>query len=259
MRKKLIAFDLDGTLADSKSRAEDRMTSLLAQLLEKYDVCVISGGKFEQFEKQLISNLQATPSQLERLHIMPTCGTRYYQYEPTEKSQWREVYAENFTEAEKKKIIAALNKGFDDLGMREKKTYGECIEDRGSQVTFSVLGQDIVDALGKEGVRQKEAWDPDNKKKQKLRDYIAPLIPEFEVRVGGVTSIDVTKLGIDKAYGMKKLMELLGIGKDEILFIGDRLQEGGNDYPVKAFGIDSLEISRWQETAVAVEAILHVT
>jgi phosphomannomutase len=254
--KKLIAFDLDGTLAESKSPAEDRMTGLLAGLLEKFEVCVISGGKFGQFEKQLLSNLKANPQQLEHLHLMPTCGTQYYQYD-TGKQSWRQVYAENFTEAEKKKIIDALNKGFDDLGYRAEKTYGDCIEDRGSQVTFSVLGQDIVDELGKEGVRQKEAWDPDNKKKLELRDYIAPLIPEFEVRVGGVTSIDVTKLGIDKAYGMKKLMEMLGIGKEDILFIGDRLQKGGNDYPVKEFGIDSLEISKWQETAVAVEAILH--
>ncbi len=254
--KKLIAFDLDGTLADSKSPAEDQMTDLLAQLLEKFEVCVISGGKFGQFEKQLLSNLKASPLQLEHLHLMPTCGTQYYQYD-TGKKSWRQIYAENFTEAEKKKIFDALDKGFDDLDMRAKKTYGECIEDRGSQVTFSVLGQDIVDELGKEGVRQKEAWDPDNKKKNELRDYIAPLIPEFEVRVGGVTSIDVTKKGIDKAYGMKKLMEILSIDKEDILFVGDRLQEGGNDYPVKAFGIDSLEISRWQETAIAVEAILH--
>jgi HAD superfamily hydrolase (TIGR01484 family) len=260
--KKLIAFDLDGTLAESKSPAEDRMTELLARLLDKFEVCVISGGKFEQFKKQLLGNMEATPSQLEHLHIMPTCGTRYYQYDMGRakgaNDGWYEVYAENFTEPQKKKIIAALNKGFDDLDMRAKKIYGECIEDRGSQVTFSVLGQDIVDELGKEGVRLKEAWDPDNAKKNKLRDYIQPLIPEFEVRVGGVTSIDVTKKGIDKAYGMKKLMEMLGIGKEDILFIGDRLTPGGNDYPVKAFGIDSIEISHWQETALAVDAILHV-
>lgn len=255
--KKVIAFDLDGTLADSKSPADDRMTELLDQLLDKFHVCVISGGKFEQFQKQLLSNLNADPDKLVKLHLMPTCGTRYYAYDGIKKS-WKEVYAENFTETEKQKIITALNKGFDDLGYREKKVYGECIEDRGSQVTFSVLGQDIVDVLGKEGVRQKEGWDPDNKKKLELRDYIAPLIPEFEVRVGGVTSIDVTKLGIDKAYGMKKLTEILEIDQDDILFIGDRLQEGGNDYPVKAMGIDSLQISHWRETAIAVETLLHV-
>lgn len=255
--KKLIAFDLDGTLAPSKSPGPDRMMELLAQLLDKFQVCIISGGKFEQFEKQVLGNLEASPSQLERLHIMPTCGTRYFKYDITN-SKWHKVYAEDFTEPQKKKIVDALNKGFDDLNMRADKTYGETIEDRGSQVTFSVLGQDIVDELGLEGVRIKEEWDPDNSKKNKLRDYISPLIPEFEVRVGGVTSIDVTKKGIDKAYGMRKLMEMLDIAKDEILFIGDRLQEGGNDYPVKAYGIDSLEISNWEQTAVAVQAILHV-
>jgi phosphomannomutase len=255
--KKLIAFDLDGTLAESKSTADDRMLELFKQLLDKFQVCVISGGKFQQFEKQLLNNLKAEPQQLEQLHLMPTCGTRYYRYSAADKA-WNQVYAEDFTQPQKEKIIAALNKGFDDLGYREEKVYGECIEDRGSQVTFSVLGQDIVDVLGKEGLKLKHDWDPDNSKKNKLRDYIAPLIPEFEVRVGGVTSIDVTKQGIDKAYGMKKLTEILGIKKEDILFIGDRLQEGGNDYPVKAAGVDSLEISSWQGTALAVEAILHV-
>jgi hypothetical protein len=258
MAKKLIAFDLDGTLAESKSPIADRMSELIERLLDKYHVCVISGGKFGQFEKQLLNNLRADPIKLERLHLMPTCGTRYYVFDLT-KAQWEQVYAENFEESEKKKIIAALDKGFDDLGYREKKHWGEQIEDRGSQVTFSVYGQDIVDALGKDGVRKKEAWDPDNKKKNELRDYIANLIPEFEVRVGGVTSIDVTKPGIDKAYGMHKLMVILGIAKEEILFIGDRLAEGGNDYPVKAMGIDSMEISHPSETELVIEAALYMS
>ncbi len=258
MRKKIIAFDLDGTLADSKSSISDRISELLSQLLDRYQVCVISGGKFAQFEKQLFSNLKTEPANLKNLHIMPTCGTRYYNFNVSA-NKWHEVYAENFEPHEKQKIIQALNKGFDDLGLREKKTYGEVIEDRDSQITLSVLGQDIVDVLGKEGVRLKEAWDPGNSKKERLRDYVAKLIPEFEVRVGGLTSIDVTKQGIDKAYGMHKLMEILHVRKDEILFIGDRIIEGGNDYPVKLMGIDSIQISTWQETAVAIEAINHIS
>lgn len=258
MARKVIAFDLDGTLAPSKSPMPDRMSELLDKLLDKYHVCVMSGGKFEQFQKQLLSSLKSSGGKLEKLHIMPTCGTRYYHYDISKKD-WVRVYSEDFKPPETKKIITALNRGFDDLGYREKKAYGDCIEDRGSQVTFSALGQDIVDELGEKGVELKEAWDPDNKKKKELRDYIAKLIPEFEVRVGGVTSIDVTKSGIDKAYGIKKLMELIGISKDEIFFIGDRLQEGGNDYPVKAFGIDCMEISHWQETALVVEAIINVS
>lgn len=252
--KKLIAFDLDGTLAPSKSALPDAMAAQMRELLEHKQVCVISGGKFGQFEKQLLSGLNADKELLKNLHIMPTCGTRYYVYD-LKNDKWHKEYAEDFKPEEKTKIIDALNKGFDDLGYREEKVWGECLEDRGSQITFSVLGQDIVDHLGQEGVRMKEEWDPDNAKKLKLRDYIAPFIPEFEVRVGGVTSIDVTKLGIDKAYGMEKLLTKLGFDKSQALFIGDRLQEGGNDYPVKAMGVDSIAVETWQDTKLIVETV----
>lgn len=258
MRRKVIAFDLDGTLAPSKSPLPDRIAEQLDKLLEKYHVCVISGGKFGQFEKQLLSGLKSDPSKLDRLHVMPTCGTQYYRFDMAAKG-WKQIYAEDFTEAEKAKIIKSLTETVDRLGYREKKVWGDTIEDRGSQITFSALGQDIVDHLGMEGVRMKEDWDTDNKKKNHIRDEVAVLLPEFEVRVGGVTSVDITKPGIDKGYGMKKLMDMLEIGKEEIFFIGDRVREGGNDYPVKLMGIDTLEISKWEETALVIEAINQVS
>ena len=253
MTKKVLAFDLDGTLAPSKSTLPPRMGKLIDQLLDHYEVCVISGGKFGQFETQLLDGLKTDSEKLERLHLMPTCGTQYYKFT---NNTWTQVYAENFTEDEKAKIISALNEGIDTLGYRESKVYGEIIENRGSQITFSALGQDIVAELGDEGVRLKEEWDPDTLKKNALRDYVANLIPEFEVRVGGGTSIDITKPGIDKAYGMQKLIDMLNIKKEDILFYGDRLSEGGNDYPVKEFGIDCIEVSEWQDTAARLESIL---
>lgn len=255
--KKLIAFDLDGTLAPSKSTLPDRMGEALGRLLEHFQVCVISGGKFSQFETQLLDGLRADPSKLEKLHLMPTCGTQYYIYNLAA-GKWEQVYAENFTAEQKKRIIDVLNEGIDALGYREKETWGDIVEDRGSQITFSALGQDIVAELGEEGVRKKEEWDPDSSKKLKLRNYLADRLTDFEVRAGGATSIDITKPGIDKAYGMNKLMQILDISKSDILFLGDKLQEGGNDYPVKAMGIDSLEVSRWEDTALVLEGILHV-
>ncbi|HSX00447.1 MAG TPA: HAD-IIB family hydrolase [Patescibacteria group bacterium] len=258
MKRQVIAFDLDGTLAPSKSPLPDRMANALDRLLEKYHVCVISGGKFGQFEKQLLSNLKADPIKLERLHLMPTCGTRYYKYNLAQ-GEWDKIYAEDLTAAEKKKIGDALMRVAKDQGCIEKEVWGEILEDRGSQVTFSSLGQDIVEHLGDEGVKRKYAWDPDNAKKNKMRDAAAELLPEFEVRVGGVTSIDVTKPGIDKAYGIQKLIDMLKIGKQDVLFIGDRIEEGGNDYPVKLMGVDTMQIGDWKETAVAVEAITFVT
>lgn len=255
--KKVIAFDLDGTLAPSKSPLPDEMAETLNQLLRYFEVCIISGGKFDIFKTQVLANLQTESNKLTRLHLMPTCGTQYYRYDKGTDS-WQRVYAELIEPADKKRIINALSKGFKDLKMTVDKTYGELAEDRDSQITYSVFGQDIVEKLGEEGVKIKYAWDPDDSKKNRLRDYIAPLIPDFEVRVGGVTSIDVTKPGVDKAYGMKKLMEQLSIKKEDILFLGDRVRPGGNDYPVKEFGIDSIEVSDWQNTLQILTGILHV-
>jgi phosphomannomutase len=251
MKRRLIAFDLDNTLAESKSPITREMAGLLDQLLARFQVCVISGGKFEQFETQLLDHLSVLPDKLAALHVMPTCGTRYYRFDGSA-GAWRQVYAEDLPADKRALIVAALDKGAGALGLRETKHWGEQIEDRGSQVTFSALGQNAP-------VADKEAWDPDGDKKRKLRDYVAKEIPEFEVRVGGTTSIDVTKHGIDKAYGIKKLAALLGLAKEELIFVGDRLDKGGNDYPVKAMGVDCLKVSRWQDTALVIETILEVT
>lgn len=89
-----------------------------------------------------------------------------------------------------------LRAGAQDLGLWAEETWGPALEDRGSQVTYSALGQAApVDA--------KLAWDPDNSKKEALRAYAAERLPDLEVRSGGSTSIDITKRGIDKAYGAR--------------------------------------------------------
>ena len=254
--KKLIAFDLDGTLAPSKSHFHPRMVALFDKLLETYHVCVISGGKYELFQRQFLTQITEEPHLLSRLHLMPTSGTRYYVYE---KNSWNLQYAEDFTPAEKKKIIAALEEGLHESGYAVAKTYGDTIEDRDSQITLSILGQEIVAELGDEGVRIKEEWDPDGKKKMKIRDIIAPKIPEFTVRAAGATSIDVTQPGVDKAYGMQKIMDATGFKKEDILFMGDKIVPGGNDYAVEEMGIECISVRNWQDTAYAIEGIVRVS
>lgn len=254
--KKLIAFDLDGTLAPSKSHFNERMVNMFDRLLEKYQVCVISGGKYELFQRQFLTQITTESELLEKLHLMPTSGTRYLRFEGGE---WVEKYAENFTPDQKKKIISALDEGLTESGFRSDKTYGETIEDRDSQITLSILGQEIVAELGDEGVRIKEAWDEDGTKKLKIRDLVSKKIPEFEVRAAGATSIDVTKPGIDKAYGMKKLMEATGLKKEDILFMGDKIMPGGNDYAVEQAGIECISVRSWEDTAYAIEGIIKVS
>lgn len=225
------------------------MAELLVRLLDRFEVCVISGGKFEQFKIQVIDRLEATAEQLKKLHIMPTCGTRYLRFDG---KNWANEYAEDLKAGEKKRIIEITEKSAKEMKLWPANPYGEVIEDRGSQVSISMLGQLAPPEA-------KYAWaEKYFDKRLKLRALIAEQLPEFEVRAGGSTTIDITRIGIDKAYGMKKLMEQLNITKKDILFIGDKLEEGGNDYPVKAFGIDCLEVPHWQETARVLEGILHI-
>lgn len=258
MKKKLIAFDLDGTLAPSKSVLPGRMAHLLDSLLETHEVCVISGGKYELFQRQVLTQITKDPDLLKKMHLMPTSGTRYYTYD-TGKNDWHLNYAEDFTADQKKKIIKALDEGLDESGYRVAKTYGETIEDRDSQITLSIMGQEIVAELGEEGLRMKEEWDPDASKKLKIRDIVAKKIPEFEVRAAGATSIDVTLPGVDKAYGMEKLMKATGHSKGDILFMGDRIVEGGNDYPVEQMGIECISVRGWEDTSYAIEAIVKTS
>lgn len=246
--KKVIAFDLDDTLAITKSAISDRMAELLARLLETHDICVISGGNFEQFKKQVVDNIKAADHLMAKMHLMPTCGTKYYRFDEIDK-QWRKIYSQDIPEKDKQRIQDILLEAAKEAGYLEQKTYGEIVEDRGSQLTFSGCGQLAPAEI-------KYAWDPDNKKRLKIREIMLPKLDDYEIRIGGTTSIDVTLPGIDKAYGMEKLMEALEIGKEDILFIGDKLDEGGNDYPVKAMGIDTIAVESWQDTALVIEAIV---
>ena len=236
--KKIIAFDSDDTIVLSKMPATPRMAGLLAELLKHYDVCIISGTDFEGV------------IYLSRLHIMPTCGTRYYRFQDGE---WRLQYQEDLTEEQKARIFEAIETSAKELDMWVDNPAGEIIEDRLSQVTYSALGQ-------KATPEDKYAWAEANKEKRKLlNDAVKARIPEFEIRTAGTTSLDVTKPGIDKAHGMKKLMEATGVTKEEILFFGDKLEEGGNDFPVKNMGIDCIAVERWEDTAYALEGINAVS
>ncbi len=243
---RVVAFDLDDTLTASKSKIDQQMADLLGELLARLEVCIISGGRFEQIQAQVLQYLHAPPGRLAHLHIMPTCGTRYYIWR---NGAWHRRYAEDLTEDEKSRIVSVLAEGAKHLGFWEQNPWGEIIEDRDSQITYSALGQ-------KAPADAKHEWDPDGSKKRKLRDYAAERLPDLEVQVGGTTSVDVTRKGIDKAYGIKRLIEQLNISPDQLLFIGDRLRQGGNDYPVRALGVRWLEVTQWQDTARYVQDLV---
>jgi HAD superfamily hydrolase (TIGR01484 family) len=208
-------------------------------------VAVISGGDWPQFEEQLLSDLPHD-QRLVNLSLLPTCGTKFFQYAA---GDWKQIYSEDLTADEKDKIVSSLKKAVGLAGYEVERVWGEVVEDRGSQITFSALGQQAP-------LKEKDKWDPDFTKRKKIKAILDTLIPEFSVRMGGATSIDVTKPGIDKAYGIRKLRDLLGISLKEMIFIGDALFVGGNDYPAEQAGVVSIPVRGPNETKRVTEAII---
>jgi len=237
---RLVAFDLDDTLAPSKSAIDPRIGDLLVALAERVDVAIISGGQLAQFTAQVVDRLpDASPEALSRLHLLPTCGTQYYRVTPEGVVT---VYAHPLTDEEKSRALTAVEEEAKRLGVWESEPWGDILEDRGSQITFSALGQ-------RAPLRAKIAWDPTGAKKNALRAAVAERLPDLEVRSGGSTSVDITQRGIDKAYGMRQLAEQTGIPLEDMLFVGDRLDPEGNDYPVLAMGVPCHAVEGWEDTA----------
>ncbi len=243
----LIIFDLDGTLAPSKSPMEPDMADLLSRLLEKTKVVVISGGSWAQFEKQFLASTNFSFGQLEQLFLAPTSGASFFMFA---NKKWRRVYAETLSREEKKRIFEAFDYALPKGGyVPPKHSHGELIEDRGTQVSFSALGQQAPLAL-------KEKWDPDKKKRLKIVPFLQEKLPDFEVRIGGTTTIDITKKGIDKAYGINKIAEELQIPINKMLFVGDALFEGGNDEAARKTGIECRAVRDPDETKKLISTLL---
>lgn len=243
--KRVIVFDLDGTLALSKTMVDACMMVSIWELMHKYKVGVISGASFNQFMTQFIGSI-TFPSHAENLYLMPTCGSAMYMYD----NGWKSIYEDLLTDVEKEEIMTAFRHTIPMLSYGLGTSFGPRIEDRKCQITFSALGQNAP-------LEEKSIWDPTTVKRQELKALLDKHFGgKYEVRIGGATSVDVTHKGIDKAYGITKLQEFLNVGNDDILFVGDALYAGGNDYPVKAMGIDCLSVNSPSETMEIIRALL---
>lgn len=255
-KKDLIIFDLDGTLAESKQPVDEDMAILLLKLLAKKKVAVISGGSFPQFQKQFLPALQKqttwskvsdSPSLFPNLFILPTSGSAMYVFK---ENNWFKEYSHDMTVAEKEKVYAAFKEAVE--RSKEKMpevTYGTVAEDRGSQITFSADGQNAP-------VQVKAQWDPTEKKRLHIVSFLAPLLPEFTIGIGGMTSIDVTKKGFDKAFGVRKICEYTKIPIEKALYVGDALFEGGNDYEARASGVECFEVANVSATKELIQEII---
>lgn len=253
MKFELIAFDIDGTLTRSKSPIEDNplvdtdMSDLLNKLMGKYKVAIISGASMQQFQNQILAHLTKDTDLLKNMYLLPTNGSTMCTYTG---SDWDCPTPDMLTQDEKDKIYEAFNKMFAEVGFHiPEHIYGEVIEDRGSQITFSAFGQ-------KAPVEIKEAWDKDHHKREQMISALAKYLPDFASHIGGTTSIDVTRKWIDKAYGLRKLLKYLNIDSQKLLYVGDELQPGGNDSPALEVAGECKSVNGPDETKAVILDLL---
>ena len=252
--KDLIIFDLDGTLTPSKSNLEPDMSRALVALLRKKKVAVIGGGNYKQFQRQFLRSLRCPKELLPNLFLFPTTATAFYRYQ----NGWKNVYELTIPRRDREKIMKAFRAVFKEVGyVSPRKIYGKVIEDRGSQVTFSALGQDVVARLGKRGLALKEKWRREHTPlKLKMAKLLAKKLPRLEVRPAAFTSIDITKRGIDKAYGVRQIEKYLHIPIRRMVFIGDALFHGGNDAAAKKTGVDCVAVGGPKDTGRIIKELL---
>lgn len=246
---KTITFDLDGTLAPSKMHLQGDMAEVFSNLLDYIPMAVISGASEKQFQLQFIKYLP-TNTKFSNLYIYSDNGAALSIYV---NGEWRKVFEHLLTEEESRKIVEAFQEVKVRFDLQERFIdiirYGHKIENRGSQITFSALGQ-------RAPLKLKEVWDPDQKKRSKLREFLEILLPEFEIRIGGSTSIDVTKRGQNKAVAIYDFIERLKIDKKDALFIGDALFPGGNDEIAMQTGVLCKKVDNPQDTIVILRDII---
>ena len=242
-------FDLDGTLTESKSSLDSEMALLLRELLRKRYVAVSSGCSFQQFKTQFLSKLPRKTN-LRNLFLFPTCSASGYFYDARLRRFFK-AYSNLITKQDAKRIVQAFDRVFEELHyVQPRKTYGPILENRGSQVTFSALGQ-------KAPLRLKKKWDPNQKKRLTIRKMLKKYLPDFEISIGGTTSIDVTKKGVNKTLCVKKLKEHLGVDKKNMLYVGDALFKGGNDYIMRSANITCKPVLNPNETKRMIRRIIQ--
>lgn len=252
--KKVLAFDIDQTLNVAKTPITDEVADLLVKCLDHFEICPISGQKFDQFIVQIVNRLLdrgAKPTELTHLHLFVAQGTQYYRYE---NGDWHQIYNYPLTDEQVKEISNAIEQAAKELGFWEADKLApgdEIIENRLSQVTFSALGQSA-------GTKEKYAWDPDCKKREQIVARCKELAPDYDYEIGGTTSINAIIPGMNKEFGMTHLLKELGCEKSDILYFGDMTQPGGNDYPVVKMGIDTITVRSHEDTAFALRGILGV-
>ena len=244
---KMVVFDLDGTLTKSKMAIDGEMAKMVEQLSDKMIVAVTSGASFKQFKKQLLGNLEFN-KQFSNLLLLPTNGASFYRYK---EGKWQKIYQHLIKTSEKAQIKVAFKKVYEEIGYKNPDvTYGNVLEDRGSQITFEALGQ-------KAPLSKRREWNKTSDRRKEIKKALDKYLrPKFQVMIAGLTSIDILEKGIDKSFGISTMRKIFRLKKDEVAFVGDAIRPGANDFEAIKSGVEMIKVTGPEETKKIIKSWL---
>lgn len=241
-----VFFDLDDTLAESFHVPSPQALAGVGKLLEYVPVSIISGATFLRMHTQFLSTLESH-AHADRLYVFPTSAAQAYRFSS---GAWEQLYDLALDEEARTRIKKAIAEEVHSLEVLHGIAhYGEQTVDKGSQIAYTHVGVDAPKAV-------KDSWDPDGSKRALLWKALKRALPEFEVLMGGVTTIDITRKDVNKSHGVLWLSKKLAIPVQEMLYVGDALYPGGNDAVVIPTGIQTREVSGPAETEKIIDELL---
>ena len=215
----IFAADVDDTVCPSTRPVEPELARQLVRIQALgYSLIFISGSTVPQIEEQLGRRLGVE-------HILlGATGTHAVAHDG---QQGRELYREELPADLRHKVLNAYRDLVQRHGIQPATSEADQLQDRGTQLTLSAIGRHAPEAA-------KRSFDPDGSRRRAwISELKAVLGDSVDLHVGGTTSIDATAPGVDKAWGLKRYLASSGRAGETIIYFGDQLSPGGNDYPVR--------------------------
>ncbi|MFZ2149728.1 MAG: HAD-IIB family hydrolase [Minisyncoccia bacterium] len=242
--KKIIAFDVDGTLTASKTPITEAMAGLIKKLVQQKMVIAIAGGTFEQMKTQFLPpflNDEFMMPFIRNFTLLPTSGSQRYDYDEANKG-WILTDKEPLPSESKARAIKLLEEVICSPEYEiPPNPVGKIIEDRDTQITFTPNGQQAP-------IEIKIKFDPDRRKREKIKALLESQLPEVTILINGTSSIDILPKGFNKAVGLVRFLNKAGLQKSDVLFLGDGLFPGGNDYSVFEAGFETMAVKNPKDT-----------
>ena len=232
--RKIYIFDVDGTLTPSRLPMTKEFQKFFQQWIENNKFYLVTGSNIEKLQEQMCY------FDIEAERIFTCCGNEMWKPDPHIVNISAEMIYDNKFEMSKKlesllKVVLMTSP--------YPHRYGNHIEDRGSMVNFSIVGRDCTQEQREEFFE----WDNKNQERKKVSIAIKEKFPDLDAVIGGQISIDIYPKGHDKSQIFKYIEEIENIYcPDEYVFIGDRTEKGGNDYPLAKLMEDTKNCSYYQ-------------